>query len=40
MADITRRRTGEFLRLVFDLLWDKTEGVQAKDILDTIPRFY
>jgi len=37
MADITRRRTGEFLRIIFDLLWDKTEGLPAKEILDAIP---
>lgn len=37
MADITRRRTGEFLRIIFDLLWDKTEGLPAKEILDSIP---
>ena len=37
MADITRRRTGEFLRIIFRLLLDKSEGLQAKDILDTIP---
>jgi len=37
MADITRKRTGEFLRIVFEQLWDKTEGLPAKDILDAIP---
>lgn len=37
MADITRRRTGEFLRFVFELLWDKPDGLPAKDILDAIP---
>ena len=37
MADITRRRTGEFLRFVFELLWDKPDGMPAKDILDAIP---
>ena len=37
MADITRRRTGEFLRIVFDLLWNKPEGLPAKEILDAIP---
>ena len=36
MADITRRRTGEFLRIVFELLWDKPEGLPAKDILEAI----
>lgn len=38
MADITRRRTGEFLRHVFEQLWDKPEGLPAKDILDAIPK--
>lgn len=38
MANITRRRTGEFLRKVFELLLDKPEGVPAKDILDHIGR--
>ncbi len=38
MADITRRRTGEFLRIVFDLLWEKPEGLPAKEILDAIPK--
>ncbi len=37
MADITRRRTGEFLRIVFESLWDKTDGLPAKEILDAIP---
>lgn len=38
MADITRRRTGEFLRIVFELLRDKFDGLPAKDILDAIPQ--
>jgi restriction system protein len=38
MGDISRGRTGEFLRIVFDLLWDKPEGLQAKEILDLIPK--
>ena len=37
MADITRRRTGEFLRIIFKQLWEKPDGLPAKDILDTIP---
>jgi restriction system protein len=37
MADITYRRTGEFLRIIFEILWDKTEGLPAKFILDSIP---
>jgi restriction system protein len=38
MADITRRRSGEFLRCVLKQLWDKPEGLQAKDILEAIPK--
>lgn len=34
MANITRRRTGEFLREVVKLLWDKPEGLSVKEILD------
>jgi restriction system protein len=36
MANITRKRTGEFLRKVFELLWDKPEGIPAKDIIEYI----
>jgi restriction system protein len=36
MADINRRRTGELLRITFELLWDRPEGMQAKDILEAI----
>jgi restriction system protein len=38
MSEITRKRTGEFLRIIFDLLWEKPEGLQAKEILDSIPQ--
>ena len=38
MADITRKRTGELLRIVFDLLWDKPDGLPAKEILGYIPK--
>jgi restriction system protein len=38
MADITRRRTGEFLRILFDLLWNKPDGLPANEILDEIPK--
>jgi restriction system protein len=37
MADVTRRRTGEFIRIVLNLLWDKPDGLAAKEILDAIP---
>lgn len=38
MADITRRRTGEFLRSVFDLLMDKPDGLPAKEVLEHIAK--
>jgi restriction system protein len=37
MADVTRRRTGEFVRIVLDLLMDKPEGLPAKAVLEKIP---
>jgi restriction system protein len=37
MPEITRKRTGEFLRIIFDLLWDKPEGLPAKDVLAHLP---
>lgn len=37
MADISRRRNGELLRVVAMILWDKPEGMQAKEILETVP---
>ena len=38
MAETTsRRRTGELLRVVAQLLWDKPEGMQAKDVLESVP---
>lgn len=36
MANVTRRRTGEFLREAVKLLWDKPEGLPAKEVLDHI----
>jgi restriction system protein len=36
MANITRHRTGEFLREVCKLLWDKPDGLPAKDVLDHV----
>lgn len=38
MANVTRRRTGEFLRKAFELLLKKPEGVPAKDVLDYIAK--
>ena len=33
MADVTRRRTGELLRKLFEILMAKPEGMKAKDAL-------
>lgn len=38
MADITPQRTGEFLRVVFEMLWDKLDGLPAKEVLAAISR--
>lgn len=38
MAEITRQRTGQFLRVIFKLLMDKPDGPPAKDILAEIPK--
>src|SRR5262245_66321260 len=38
MPEITRRRVGQFLRAIFDLLRDKPDGLPAKDILVAIPK--
>ena len=35
--DITPQRTGELLRIVFEMLWNKEDGMPAKEILATIP---
>jgi len=37
MAQITLHRVGELLRIVFELLWDKPDGLPAKDIFALIP---
>ncbi len=38
MAEITPGRIGEFLRIVFDLLWNKPEGLPAAEIFRQIPQ--
>jgi restriction system protein len=38
MAEITRQRTGQFLRVIFKLLQDKPDGLPAKDVLAEIPK--
>jgi len=37
VAEITPQRIGELLRIVFDLLWNKSEGMPAAEILAQIP---
>lgn len=37
MATITLQRVGELLRTVFELLWNKPDGLPAKEILTLIP---
>ncbi|MCJ7563852.1 MAG: restriction endonuclease [Candidatus Aminicenantes bacterium] len=37
MADITKRRNGELLRVVVSILWDKPDGMQAKEVLEAVP---
>lgn len=37
MADITLSRIGELLRSVFELLWNKPDGLPAKEIIAFLP---
>ena len=37
MPEITMRRSGQFLRVIFELLLNKPEGLPAKVILDDLP---
>ena len=39
MSNITMKRAGELLRSVFEILWDKSEGLTAKEVLALIPDF-
>ncbi len=39
MSNITMKRAGELLRSVFEILWDKTEGLTAKEVLALVPDF-
>src|SRR5450830_1656072 len=36
MAEITRKRTGEFLRKLFEILIDAPDGMQARDALTAL----
>ncbi len=38
MAEITALRSGKFIRFVFKLLLDKTDGLPVKEILENIPQ--
>jgi restriction system protein len=37
MSDITLQRVGELLRGVFEILWNKPEGLAAREVLKQIP---
>src|SRR5258706_12466158 len=37
MSDITLQRVGELLRGVFEILWNKPEGLTSKEVLRQIP---
>ncbi|MCC7119731.1 MAG: restriction endonuclease [Anaerolineales bacterium] len=39
MSNLTTKRAGELLRSVFEILWDKNEGLTAKEVLALIPNF-
>ena len=38
MSNITIKRAGELLRSVIEILWDKPEGLTAREVLSRIPR--
>jgi restriction system protein len=38
MADVTLSRVGELLRSVLELLWNKPDGLPAKDVLAYLPQ--
>ena len=37
MADVTLGRIGELLRCVLELLWNKPEGMPAKELIASLP---
>ncbi len=37
MSNITSQRAGELLRSVFEILWDRSEGLSAQEVLSQIP---
>jgi restriction system protein len=38
MPTVTAKRVGELLRSVFEILWNKPDGMQAKEVLSLIPK--
>jgi restriction system protein len=38
MSNITIKRAGELLRSVFEILWDKSDGLTAREVLSHIPQ--
>jgi restriction system protein len=38
MSNITIKRAGELLRSVFEILWDKPDGLTAREVLSRIPQ--
>ena len=38
MAEVTRRRTGEFLRKLFEILMPLPDGMQARDALAALEK--
>lgn len=38
MSNITIKRAGELLRSIFEILWDKPDGLTAREVLSRIPR--
>jgi restriction system protein len=37
MSNITIKRAGELLRSIFEILWDKSDGLTAREVLSHIP---
>lgn len=37
MSNLTIKRVGELLRSVFEILWDKPDGLSAKEVLSLLP---
>lgn len=38
MTNLSVKRAGELLRSVFEILWNKPDGLSAREILDSIPQ--